>query len=130
MGATEDGERRITFTIPARLKRAGMETRLLIDGTESRRKPDHSLHRLLAQAHRYRAMVMHNGDKSMSELAAEAGVGGSYFTRVLRLTFLAPDIVSVILDNDHPVDLTANRLAKNVRLPLVWEDQRALLGIG
>ncbi len=130
MDSTEDGERHITFTVPARLKRAGMETRLLIDGTDARRKPDHSLHRLLAQAHRYRDMVMHNGGKSMSELATEAGVGGSYFSRVLRLAFLAPDIVSVILDNDHPVDLTANRLAKDVRLPLVWEDQRALLGIG
>ena len=75
-------------------------------------------------------MVMHNGDKSMWELAAEAGVGGSYFSRVLRLAFLAPGIVALILDNEHPVDLTANRLAKDIRLPLAWKVQRALLGIG
>ena len=127
----DDGGRSLTLTIPVRLKRAGMENRLLIEGNDkdARRKPDHSLHRTLAQAQQYRAMVMHSGGKSMSELAAEAGVVRSYFTRVLRLAFLAPDIVSKILRDDHPVDLTANRLAKEIRIPISWEDQRACLGV-
>ena len=131
-GAEADGDGgSITFTVPARLRRAGMENRMLIEGSDAqaRRKPDRSLHRILAQAHRYRAMVMHNGDKSMSELAAEAGVGGSYFTRALRLAFLAPDITLAILRDRHPIDLTAKRLANDVRLPLDWEDRRTLLGI-
>ena len=48
----DQSEPTITFTIPARLKRTGMETRLLIDGPKgsARKKPDHSLCRLLAQA--------------------------------------------------------------------------------
>ena len=33
----------------------------------------------------------------MTELAIEAGVGGSYFTRILRLSFLAPEVVKTIL---------------------------------
>ena len=62
-------------------------------------------------------------------IAAEAGVGGSYFTRILRLGFLSPDIVEAILRNDHPLDLTAKKLAANSRLPIGWQDQRDSLGI-
>ena len=128
----EDSEPSITLSVLARLKRAGMETRFLIDGAGggARRKPDHSLHRVLAQAHQYNAMVMRDHGKTMAVLAAEVGVGGSYFTRVLRLSFLAPDVVMAILRNRHPIELTAKRLTNEVRVPITWEDQHALLGTG
>ncbi len=128
----EDNEPSITLSVPARLKRAGIEVRLLIDGAGggARLKPDHSLCRVLAQAHQYHAMVMRNGGKTMAELAAEAGVGGSYFTRILRLSFLAPDVVKAILRDRHPIELTAKRLANEVRLTIAWQDQHALLGTG
>jgi hypothetical protein len=128
----KDNEPTLTFAVPARLKRAGMETKLLIDGAGggARRKPDHSLCRILAQAYRYNEMVMRNGGKTMAELAADAGVGGSYFTRILRLSFLAPDLVKAILRDRHPIELTAKRMANEVRLPLAWDEQRALLGTG
>ncbi len=65
----------ITFTIPARLKRTGKETRLLVDGAggSGRRQPDHSLHRILARAYRYNDMVMRSAGKTMGQLAADAG---------------------------------------------------------
>ncbi len=74
-------------------------------------------------------MVMRNGGKTMAELASEAGVSGSYFTRILRLSFLAPDVVTAILRDRHPVELTAKHLANGIRLPKAWEEQRILLGI-
>src|SRR4029453_549789 len=122
----------ITFTVPARLKRAGKETRLLVDGAggSGRRQPDHSLHRILARAYRYNDMVMRSAGKTMGQLAADAGVGGSYFTRILRLSFLAPEIVSAILRARHPIELTAKRLASQLRFPIAWDEQRALLGTG
>ena len=128
----EDNEPGIMLSVPARLKRTGMEIRLLIDGagSDARRKPDHSLHRVLAQAHQYNAMVMRNHGKTVAALAAEVGVGGSYFTRILRLSFLAPDVVKAILRDRHPIELTAKRLTNEVRLPIAWEDQQALLGTG
>jgi hypothetical protein len=75
-------------------------------------------------------MVMRGDGKTMTELAAEAGVTGSWFTRILRLSFLAPDIVKAILHDRHPVELTAKRLANDTRLPISWEQQRAKLGSG
>ncbi len=127
----EDDEPSITLSVPARLKRTGLETRLLIDGAGGgpRREPDHSLLRLLGQACRFNEMVMNNQGKTMAELAIEADVGGSYFTRILRLSFLAPDVVKTILRDRHPIELTAKRLAGDTRLPLAWQEQRARLGI-
>ncbi len=72
---------------------------------------------------------MRNRGKTISELAGEAGVGGSYFTRTLRLGFLAPDVVKTILSDRHPIELTAKKLASDTRLPIVWEAQRARLAI-
>jgi hypothetical protein len=122
----EEGEPTVVLGVPARLKRAGVEMKLLIDGAGPRRKPDRTLGRLLAQAN-YNVIVMRGDGKSISALAAEAGIGRSCFTGILRPSFLAPDIVKTILRDDHPLDLTAKRLANNSCLAIAWADQRALL---
>ena len=125
-----DADSTITLTLPVRLKRAGIETRLIIDGEDqgARRQTDHSLRRLIALGYEYREMVLHSG-KPISELAAEAGVGRSYFSRILRLGFMAPDAIKTILADKHPLELTADKLAKNSRLPICWNDQKDCLGM-
>jgi hypothetical protein len=46
------------------------------------------------------------------------------------LSYLAPDITPAILDGRQPPDLTAEKLLQHSRLPLVWHDQRIVLGFG
>ena len=94
-----------------------------------RTAPDRSLLRLLAQAHQFRALVLQGGGQTITALAAEAGVGASYFTRVLRLGFLAPDVVTAILQGRQPPELNAKQLSLHIRLPIGWTDQVAALGI-
>jgi hypothetical protein len=65
----------------------------------------------------------------MTELADDAGVSPSYFTRVLRLSFLAPDIVSAILSGRQPPQLTAKHMISQSRLAKAWPSQTAQLGI-
>jgi site-specific DNA recombinase len=128
--STHERQPTLVLTLPARLRRVGIEMRMLVEGSDASQRPkaDRSLHRLLAQAHRYQALVLRSDGASMKDLAASTGVGGSYFTRVLKLSFLAPDIVKAILDDRHPLDLTAKRLANDVTIPAAWDAQRALLG--
>jgi len=57
-----------------------------------------------------------------------ASVSPTYFTRLVRLSYLAPDITHVILDGRQPRDLTAEKLLEHSRLPLAWHDQRTALG--
>ena len=123
----------VTLSVPARLKRAGMETMMVIDGQRGKRhnqKPDRSLVKLLIHAMDFRDRVMKGRGMSVRDIAEQAGVSRSYFTRILRLTYLAPDIVQAILSGTHPPDLTAARLAAASRLPLAWSEQRELLCFG
>ncbi len=120
----------IVLSIPARLKRLGREVKLVIDGLGDRaRQPDRALLRVLAQAHRYRERLLAGQGRSMQDIADEVGVGRSYFSRIVRLGFLAPDIVEVIMKGRQPPTLTAEKLSLGVELPADWADQKALLGI-
>jgi hypothetical protein len=74
-------------------------------------------------------MLMRGEGQTITQLARDAHVTGSYFTRILRLSFLAPEILKSILRDQHPIDLSAKRLANETRLPVAWDAQRALLGI-
>jgi DNA invertase Pin-like site-specific DNA recombinase len=120
---TADGGSNIILSIAARLKRVGMETKLLIEGAGGgpRREPDRSMLRLLTQAHRYREMLLAAQGKTMSQLAEEASVGRPYFCRVVRLGFLAPQIAQAILRGRYPLELTAKHLSHHTKLPNEWK---------
>ncbi|MFG1373708.1 recombinase family protein [Xanthobacter oligotrophicus] len=126
----DDGET-LTLSVPATLKRVGMEMRHLIDAPQTRqnRKPDRSLLRLLARAHRFRDLILQGDGASITELATASAVTPSYFTRIVRLGFLAPEITAAILDGHHPIELSTLKLSL-ANLPRDWSEQRRELGFG
>ena len=91
-------------------------------------KPDARLIKLLIRAHRFNATLVGSGGTPFAALAKQEGVTPSYFTRLVRLSYLAPDITHAILDGRQPSHLTADKLLAHSRLPLPWQDQRTLLG--
>ena len=117
----------ILITIPAQLKRVGIEMRF-ITGREEQRAPDATLVKLLTQANALRHRMITNTSLTVEEAARDAGVGSSYASRLLRLAFLAPDIVASILAGRQPVELTPHTLMSDTRLPLDWTEQRRSLG--
>ena len=123
-----DRERHLTvLVIRARLKRTGIEMRMVVDDGSEPANVDPVLVRLLVRAHAIRARLLQDPSLTLREIAAGEGVGGSYVSRLVRLAFLAPDIVTAILKGRHPPQLTANRLLDDTRLPLDWRAQRELL---
>ena len=118
----------LALEIPATLKRAGTGVRLVVQGTRNDASPDHSLIRLLIRAFAVREKLDHNPNLSMHQIADAEDVVPSYVTRLLRLAFLAPDIVTALVEGRQPIELTANRLMDDTRLPLEWQAQRELLG--
>jgi hypothetical protein len=79
-------------------------------------------------AQQFNATLAHSDGVPFAALAKQEGVSRSYFTRVVRLSYLAPDITEAILDGRQPRDLTAQKLLAHSRLPLGWHDQRTALG--
>lgn len=131
MGTTgSDSEpRTITLSIPARLKRAGIEMKIIVDDGSDPAIPDTSLVRLLVRAHAIRERLVADRSLTLEEIAKAESIVPSYATRLFRLTLLAPDIVNEIMSGRQPPELTARRLMDNTRLPLGWQDQRQQLGI-
>ena len=103
---------------------------MLIDWADpfSTAKPDARLIKLLIRAHRFNAALAGSGGTPFAALAKQESVSPSYFTRLVRLSYLAPDITQAILDGRQPSHLTADKLLTHSRLPLSWQDQRTLLG--
>ncbi len=65
---------------------------------------------------------------SLTAFAAEQGISQSYATRLLRLAWLAPDIVEAVFAGCQPTNLTASRLMQDTRIPTDWQEQRRTLG--
>ena len=123
-----DAEHLIILEVPAVLKRAGLGMTLIVPGARQDATPDPSLIRLLLRTFAIRDRLERNPDLTLQRIAEAEGVSPSYATRALRLAYLAPDIVTAILDGRQPPGLTANMLMKNTRLPFRWKAQRKRLG--
>ena len=113
----------MTFTI-----RGGRKT-ILSDAVPAPPQPriDNALLKALARAHRWRRMIESGEYASITELAKAEGVNQSYACRVLRLSLLAPSIVTAILDGGHHSDVMLKDLMK--LLPVRWDEQIAALQI-
>lgn len=120
----------LTLTVPAFLKRVGMEMRHLVGspGMSLNGTPDRSLMRLVAQAYRFRELLIRNSGRSFAKMAEECGVTASYFTRILRLSFLAPNITEAIITGVQPIYVSAQKLSLMQSLPIAWQEQRKQLG--
>ena len=109
-----------------------MLIRRVIDSTDpfAAAKPDARLIKLLLRARRFNAALAEGEGVPFAALAQREGVSRSYFTRLVRLSYLAPDLTQAILDGRQPRDLTTEKLLAHSRLPLAWHDQRIVLGFG
>jgi hypothetical protein len=76
----------LTLSVPARLKRAGLGTKMVIDGPAGRGrkgKADPSLAKLIVKGHVFRDKLIKGGGASLSDIAVRQGVTRSYFTRLV-----------------------------------------------
>jgi hypothetical protein len=118
------------LSLPIELRRSGREIKMRIEGTDlfAIAKPDARLIKLLIRARRFNATLVGSDGVPFAALAKREGVSPSYFTRLVRLSYLAPDIAQAILDGRQPRDLTTEKLLAHSRLPLAWDEQRSVLG--
>ncbi len=88
-------------------------------------RADPALVKALARAFRYQRMLDQGRYASITEMAAAERLERGYLGSLLRLTLLAPDIVSAILDGRQPEGMTFAVLDGAV--PVGWDVQRSTL---
>jgi site-specific DNA recombinase len=124
-----NAEPELILVVPTQLRRAGKQIAMRIDPREAAQaSPNPSLIKLIVRAHLFHSKLMRQGRGNYGQLAKSEDLNRSYFSRVLRLAYLAPDITRAILDGRQPPGLTAARLTDDSYLPLAWPEQRQALG--
>ncbi|WP_372625005.1 recombinase family protein [Falsiroseomonas sp.] len=119
----------ISISVSARLRRSGKEVALVIGEGDGARHAETPLARLVARAHLLRAALTSGEAPDLDVLAQREGMGRTYLIRVLRLAYLAPDVIEAIQAGREPDGLTVNKLMKAIQLPLTWDEQRRVLGL-
>lgn len=118
--AAEDDGVRIPIAIPTKPDRRGHNLKLVLRSEKDRPpKVNPTLIALLAKAEAARQQLFADGEASSRDHKLE---------RIARLAFLAPDVVSAILEGRQPPALTTRRLMQLPRIPLEWQSQRKALG--
>ena len=116
-------------SIPAQLRRCGIETKLIIAESapqDVHGRTRHAVQSALAKASEWNQLLISGEASSMAALAKREGVTQRYISHLLKLAYLAPDIMAAIVKGQMPHDLTLTRLKKH--LPLDWAEQRKTLG--
>jgi hypothetical protein len=112
------------------IRRRGVELRLVINGGASAsRKTDQALLRAVARAHCWFDDLVSGRCGSMVEIAKCNGVGKQYVSRLIRLAFLAPEMLERIVAGRQPSELTAQALRTGrFDIPVDWAAQKRALG--
>lgn len=114
------------ISTPATLVRRGNELRMSIapDGRLVKdQRVDPHLVRLVVQGFAARKEVLAGTTSD-----AIGSFDQKHLNRLIRVSWLAPDIISAILEGRQPVQLTARHLLRCANIPLDWQKQRSFLG--
>ena len=119
----------LMLTMKARLQRVGREMRMLVENADGQTSADPGLLRVIARAHDFQERLMQDPNLAVPALANQERLSIGYMSRLLRLPWLAPDIIIAIINGKNPPQLTAKKLMRlTAHIPVDWTEQRKLLG--
>ena len=97
-------------------RRGGRKVIIAPDGGDAwapaKPRPDETLIRALARAHRWKRMLEEGRYRSAARSPKPRGITRSFVNRLLRLTLLAPDIQEAILDGRQPKGMQLEELTR------------------
>ena len=107
-------------------RRGGRKVIIAPDGGDAwapaKPRPDETLIRALARAHRWKRLLEEGRFRSAGEIGEAEGVTRSFVNRLLRLTLLAPDIQEAILEGRQAKAMQLEEVTR--KMPSEWDEQR------
>jgi len=116
-------------SVPVKLKRCGIETRLIVEGetpSVAHKRTVQAVQDSLRKALQWNQALISGKANSMAELARSEDVTQRYIAHIIKLAYLAPDIMDAIIKGNVPAQLSLGQLKKDI--PLDWDEQRRLFG--
>lgn len=114
------------LSFPLAIQRRGQETRLILSNSQRiHARSDETLIRLVARGYRWRHEIVQGIRSSAVEIARREGVTDAYVCRLMRLSFLAPDLLEAIISGEKPITTRTEIFHCIPTVPTDWESQRA-----
>jgi hypothetical protein len=113
--------------LPLKVKRRGVEMRLVFNGGDEPRKPDPALLKAFARARGWFEELASGRVSSLAEIARREGLPKRYVTRLTKLAFLSPAFAKAIAEGEVPSATNLQMLMDGrVAVPLSWNDHERL----
>ena len=118
----------VVLSIEAKLRRAGTGKRIVIaNGAEA--EVNVGLVELITEAFAIQKQLLSGSDASIEAMTERLAMSKGHLTSLVRLSYLAPDIVRALLEGRQPIELTPTRLLRLSKdLPHDWSVQGQFLG--
>jgi site-specific DNA recombinase len=116
---------RTEVCVDAKLAKQGSELKFIIPPTNVNINPapNATLQKLVAQAFAAQDLVLNgNSNPALSDYSRR------YLGQLVRISWLAPDIIAAIMDGTQPANLTGRKLTRANAIPLDWPNQRKMFG--
>jgi len=119
----------IVVTAPMEMRSRGSHLKIVIRSGHATDEPksDMALIKAVARAHDWFERLATGEVRNVLDIAKAEGLTRPYVSRLLRLAFLAPELIEAILDGRQPIDLMADRLIFGDTLPMEWDQQREMV---
>lgn len=123
-----DDDRCIELETCATKVRIGKETKMVIAAEPDRpvRVADPKLVALISEALKVQERLLSGAP--LSQLATEQKTSAARLSKLARIAWLAPDVITAIIEGGPPRSLTKQKLMTLVDFPMEWSAQRHLLG--
>ena len=114
--------------VPLKVKRRGVEMRLIINGGDEPRKPDPALLKAFARARVWFEELASGRVCSLVEVARREELAKRYVTRLTKLAFISPAFIEAIAEGEASLQTNLQMLMDGrIALPSSWDDQEQLL---
>jgi site-specific DNA recombinase len=127
--ATPSNELVLARFVPMRMKRRGVEMRLIIDGNTTPARVDLPLLSATARAYRWSNDLLAARAQSIGDIAKRQNLTARHVRRVMRLAFMAPRIVEAIVEGRQTANLSAIAMTQKIELLPLWTAQQQALDI-
>jgi hypothetical protein len=118
----------IRIVIPLTIKRRNGRPRILppddIDAAEARRQDPRTL-RAIARAWNWRRRLEKGEATTLQDIAAIEKISDRFVSRMLRLAYLSPAVLEMLLVHRRPSALSINDLAAAAERP--WSEQEKMV---
>ena len=119
----------LILSVPVRLKRRGVELKLVLADPQQPIRRDRSLITALARGFGWLEELCTGASASLGAIAERENVSSTLVRRYVDLALLPTDLVEAIVSGQQPIEITSEAFKQAYPLPVRWREQRQGLGL-